>query len=127
MPFKLAVKMAERNKGGATQPAALTELRMHSLCSFSWWEKYLAVRVLCWDNSIFWLDTFYERTPHSRFLGWKAAVLGKMNKIDLAKEALDKFLQERSEIKTISDYEKVAPTIIKDVLIEGLKLAGLPE
>ena len=27
-----------------------TELRMHSLCSFSWWEKYLAVRVLCWDN-----------------------------------------------------------------------------
>ena len=80
-----------------------------------------------WDNSIFWLDTFYERTPHSRFLGWKAAVLGQMNKIDLAKEALDKFLQERSEIKTISDYEKVAPTIIKDVLIEGLKLAGLPE
>ena len=50
MPLKLTVKMAERNKGGATQPAALTELRMHSLCSFSWWEKYLAVRVLCWDN-----------------------------------------------------------------------------
>ena len=27
-----------------------TEWGMHSLCSFSWWEKYLAVRVLCWDN-----------------------------------------------------------------------------
>ena len=80
-----------------------------------------------WDNSIFWLDTFYERGPHSRFLGWKAAVLGQMNKIDLAKEVLNKFLEERSEIKTIKDYEKVAPTIIKDVLIEGLKLAGLPE
>ena len=117
MPLKLAVNMAARNKGGATQPAAQsgssrqsgsgapqpaalsstlqtlvdhmrvfitdhkkwpkhtkgksedersrkqtgeaignrlieepTELRMHSLCSFSWWEKYLAVRVLCWDN-----------------------------------------------------------------------------
>ena len=80
-----------------------------------------------WENSLFWLETFYERTPHSRFLGWKAAVLGQMKKIDLAKETLDKFLQERPEIKTLSDYEKVAPTIIKDVLIEGLKLAGLTD
>ena len=46
--------------------------------------------------------------------------------IDEAKEYLLKYQHERPEVKTTSDYEKVAPTIIKDVLLEGLKKAGLP-
>ena len=30
------------------------------------------------------------------------------------------------EIKNINDYEKVAPTVIKEILIEGLIKAGMP-
>ena len=43
-----------------------------------------------------------------------------------AKEYLLKYQKERPEIKTTGDYEKVAPTIIKDILLEGLNKAGLP-
>ena len=48
-----------------------------------------------------------------------------MGKNEEAKEMLKIFLKERPEIKNIIDYEKVAPTMIKDVLTEGLKKAGL--
>ena len=51
--------------------------------------------------------------------------MGNMGKIDDAKKMLSIFQKERPEIKSIQDYEKVAPTMIKDILIEGLKLAGL--
>ncbi len=49
----------------------------------------------------------------------------KINDLESAKENLNSFLKERPEIKTLEDYEKVAPTIIKDTLLEGLKIAGL--
>ena len=48
-----------------------------------------------------------------------------MNDLDSAKEHLNSFLKERPEIQTLEDYEKVAPIIIKDTLLEGLKIAGL--
>ena len=79
-----------------------------------------------WDNALNWCDVLNERDPHSRFLGWRAAILAMKGNIDEAKEYLLKFQDERPEVKTASDYEKVAPTIIKDVLLEGLKKAGLP-
>ena len=34
--------------------------------------------------------------------------------------------KKRPAAKITSDYEKVAPTIIKEVLIEGLVKAGMP-
>ncbi|MEE2775065.1 MAG: adenylate/guanylate cyclase domain-containing protein [Pseudomonadota bacterium] len=80
-----------------------------------------------WGNALHWCDTLNERGPHSRFIGWKAAILGNMGKISEAKSHLALFKKERPEINTISDYEKVAPLIIKDVLIEGLRAAGLEE
>ena len=48
-----------------------------------------------------------------------------MYDFDSAKVNLNSFVQERPEVKTLEDYEKVAPTIIKDTLLEGLKIAGL--
>ena len=36
------------------------------------------------------------------------------------------YLKLRPEIKNINDYEKVAPTVIKEILIEGLIKAGMP-
>ncbi|MFL2807229.1 MAG: tetratricopeptide repeat protein [Paracoccaceae bacterium] len=79
-----------------------------------------------WDNALNWCDVLNERDPHSRFLGWRAAILAMKGNTDEAKEYLLKYQNERPEVKTTSDYEKVAPTIIKDILLEGLKKAGLP-
>ena len=80
-----------------------------------------------WDNALNWCDILHERDPHSRFLGWRAAILAMKGDPATAKEYLAKYQKERPEIKTASDYEKVAPTIIKDILLEGLVKAGLPE
>jgi len=59
--------------------------------------------------------------------GWKASMLGHLERLDEAKEVLEKYIELRSEIKTLTDYEKVAPTVIKEILLEGLKKAGLPD
>ena len=80
-----------------------------------------------WDKALYWCDTLFERDPHSRFIGWKAAILGSMGKIADGKEYLAKYREERPEIKSLSDYEKVAPLIIKDVLLQGLKAVGLQD
>ena len=53
--------------------------------------------------------------------GWKASMLGHLNKLEEAQEVLKKYLELRPEIKTLKDYEKVAPTVIKEILLEGLK------
>jgi len=40
------------------------------------------------------------------------------------------YLTERPEVKTIADYRKVAPEMSESLtnnLVEGMKLAGLPE
>ena len=59
--------------------------------------------------------------------GWKASMLGHLERLDEAKEVLKKYNELRPEIKTLKDYEKVAPTVIKEILLEGLKKAGLPD
>ena len=60
-------------------------------------------------------------------IGFKASILGNLGRIDEAKLTLHKYLELRPEIKTLKDYESVAPTIIKDILMEGLEKAGLPK
>ena len=69
----------------------------------------------------------YDRIPHSRLDGWKSAVLALNDQIDDSKKFLKKFQEQRPEIKKLADYEKVAVDMIKDILLEGLKKAGLPE
>ncbi len=60
-------------------------------------------------------------------IGFKASILGNLGRLDEAKSTLDKYLELRPEIKSLKDYEGVAPTIIKDILMEGLEKAGLPK
>ena len=80
-----------------------------------------------WENALFWINDTYDRMPHSRLDGWKSAVLALNDQIDDSKEFLKKFQKQRPEIKKLADYEKVAVDMIKDILLEGLKKAGLPE
>ena len=53
-----------------------------------------------------------------------------MGEIEESKVWLKKYTDERPEVKTITDYRKVAPEMseaLTNNLIEGMKLAGLPE
>ena len=59
-------------------------------------------------------------------IGWKSSMLGHLDRLDEAKEILSDYLKLRPEIKNINDYEKVAPTVIKEILMEGLIKAGMP-
>jgi hypothetical protein len=47
--------------------------------------------------------------------------------MEKAGEHLEKFLKERPEIKTLTNYRTVAPTIAEEFLIEGLRKAGMPD
>ena len=58
-------------------------------------------------------------------LGFKASVLAHLDRVEESKDFLAQYQEKRPEVKNISDYEKVAPTIIKEVLIEGLIKAGM--
>jgi adenylate cyclase len=59
-------------------------------------------------------------------LGFKASLLAHLDRVKEAKDFLAQYQEKRPNVKNISDYEKVAPTIIKEVLIEGLVKAGMP-
>ena len=51
------------------------------------------------EKALYWCDTLFERDPHSRLIGWKAAILGSMGKIADGKEYHAKYKEERPEIK----------------------------
>ena len=114
-----------RNEEALSYVNKAIELDPQSKRNYEGFFPLLYIALKDWENAITWLNTAHERSPHSRYFGWKAAVYGKMNDLDSAKENLSSFIKERPEIKTLEDYEKVAPTIIKDTLLEGLKIAGL--
>jgi len=59
-------------------------------------------------------------------LGFKASILAHLDRVEEAKVFLAKYQEKRPAVKNTSDYEKVAPTIIKEVLIEGLVKTGMP-
>ena len=79
------------------------------------------------ENSLKWLLKMREQDDHSRYLGWLACVYAHIDDMDKAKEHLQKFLDERPEIKTISDYRRVTPAIAEEYIIDGLTKAGLPQ
>ena len=83
-----------------------------------------------YDNALITLSRLIEDTPHNRYIGFKASVLALKGEIDESKIWLKKYLDERKEIKNIPDYLKVVPDMnddLKNNLVEGMKLAGLPE
>jgi len=59
-------------------------------------------------------------------LGFKASILAHLDRVEESKDFLAQYQEKRPAVKNISDYEKVAPIIIKEVLIEGLVKAGMP-
>ncbi len=60
-------------------------------------------------------------------IGFKASILAHLDQIAESKELLAQYQEKRPKVKNIGDYEKVAPTVIKKVLTEGLLKAGMPE
>ena len=86
---------------------------------------FMAMRDL--ENSLKWLLLMNEQSAHSRYLGWLACTYAHRDEMEKAGEHLEKFLQERPELKTLSDYRSVAPAIAEEFIIEGLRKAGMPE
>ena len=83
-----------------------------------------------WENAIQSVDREIRENNHSRYFGFKAIVLAHQGKVSESKEWLLKYQKERPEIKSIEDYKNVAPDFnneIKSIMIEGMKIAGLPE
>ena len=72
------------------------------------------------NKSLEWCNTLYDRGSHSRYDGWRAAIYVHLGDFERARIFLTKFREERPEVKTIEDYKKVAPSICKDYLIDGL-------
>jgi adenylate cyclase len=72
------------------------------------------------EKSLEWCNILYDRGSHSRYQGWRAAIYVHLGDIETAKTYLEKFREQRSEVKTLDDYRKVAPTICMDYLMEGL-------
>ena len=95
---------------------------------------YETMRLFCylgkndWANANQSVDRSMRENDHSRFYAFKAAILAHENKLDESKEWLKKYLDNRPEIKTLADYEKVVPELnqdVTDILLKGLKIAGL--
>jgi hypothetical protein len=65
---------------------------------------------------------------HSRYHAFKAIVLAHEGKIEESQHWLKKYQENRPEIKTLADYQKVVPEVnqeVKDILMDGMKKAGL--
>ena len=74
------------------------------------------------------VDRSMRENDHSRYHAFKAVVLAHEGKIEESKEWLKKYQENRPEIKTIEDYEKVVPGPSKevtDILLDGMRKAGL--
>ena len=83
-----------------------------------------------WENARQSLEREMRENNHSRYYGFKAAVLAHQGELTESKEWLLKYQEERPEIKTIDDYKSVAPDLnkeIQELMIEGIRLAGMPE
>ena len=67
------------------------------------------------------LYTLYDRSQHSLYDGFRAAINVHLNNKDAAKAYLKTFKAALLELKMLQDYEEVARAIIKDYLLAGLK------
>ena len=73
------------------------------------------------------IEECIEEQPKSgSYKGFKASVMGHLNKGDEAKKALNEYLELRPNLKTKEDYKKifVPNSSLADILIEGLCMAG---
>lgn len=61
-----------------------------------------------------------DRNHHSRYDGFRAAILVHTGDIETAKTFLKKFKDQRPEVTSMEDYKNVAPGVAMDYLTEGL-------
>ncbi len=80
------------------------------------------------DEAIKNIEYMLEKIPgFSGAYGFMASLHALKGNIEVSKEFLKKYQELRPAVKTLKDYEKVAPTIIKDIIMEGLEKAGMPK
>jgi len=80
------------------------------------------------ENALVYINKALEIEPNfTGGIGFKASILAHLDQIAESKELLAQYQEKRPKVKNIGDYEKVAPTVIKKVLTEGLLKAGMPE
>ena len=65
------------------------------------------------EQALKWSNTLYDRSQHSRYDGFRAAINVHLNNKDTAKAYLKTFKAARPELKTLRDYEEVAPLSLK--------------
>jgi TolB-like protein/tetratricopeptide (TPR) repeat protein len=73
------------------------------------------------------IEEVVEEFPNTVYYkGFKASVMGHLNKVDEAKQALSEYLELRPNLKTKDDYKRIFVTnsSLADILIEGLCMAG---
>ena len=81
-----------------------------------------------YDEAINNITYMLEKNPgFSGAYGFMSSLHALKGNIDVSKEYLKKYQELRPNVKTLKDYEKVAPTIIKDIIMEGLEIAGMPK
>jgi adenylate cyclase len=71
-------------------------------------------------------EVLEEDSNQGSYKGFKASVMGYLNKGDEAKTALDEYLSLRPNLKTKDDYKKifVPNSSLADIIVEGLCRAG---
>ena len=80
------------------------------------------------DEAIKNIEYMLERTPgFSGAYGFMASLHALKGNMELSKKYLSKYQELRPNVKTLKDYEKVAPTIVKDIIMDGLEKAGMPK
>ena len=80
------------------------------------------------DEAIKSMEYMLEKNPgFTGAYGFMASLHALKGNIDIAKGHLAKYQELRPKVKTLKDYEKVAPTIVKEIIMEGLEKAGMPK
>jgi len=80
-----------------------------------------------YQNAYELIEEVLEEFPNAGyFKGFKASVMGYLNKGDEAKQALNEYLELRPNLKTKDDYKRifVPNSSLAEILIEGLCMAG---
>ena len=80
------------------------------------------------DEAIKSMEYMLEKNPgFTGAYGFMASLHALKGNIDIAKGHLAKYQELRPKVKTLKDYEKVAPTIVKEIIMDGLEKAGMPK
>ena len=80
------------------------------------------------DEAIKSMEYMLEKNPgFTGAYGFMASLHALKGNIDIAKGHLAKYQELRPNVKSLKDYEKVAPTIVKEIIMDGLEKAGMPK